>query len=41
MQALALVDAFMPKPEASQQLLSMMADLCSRSETVKDRQESI
>jgi DNA-binding response OmpR family regulator len=41
MQALALVDAFVPKLEASQQLLPMIAELCSRSEKMKDRQESI
>ncbi len=31
MQALALVDAFVPKLEASQQLLPMIAELCSRT----------
>ena len=31
MQALALVDAFVPKLEASQQLLPIIAELCSRS----------
>jgi two-component system, OmpR family, response regulator CpxR len=31
-QALALVDAFVPKLEASQQLLPMIAEICSRSE---------
>jgi CheY-like chemotaxis protein len=41
MQALALVDAFVPKLEASQQLLPIIAELCSRSEKVKHRQESI
>ena len=30
-QALALVDAFVPKLEASQQLLPMIAELCSRT----------
>ena len=30
MQALALVDAFVPKLEANQQLLPMIAELCSR-----------
>jgi len=32
MQALALVDAFVPKLEASQQLLPMIAELCSRTD---------
>ena len=41
MQALALVDAFMPKLEASQQLLPMIAELCNRSEKVKHRHESV
>jgi DNA-binding response OmpR family regulator len=41
MQALALVDAFVPKLEASQQLLSIIAQLCSRSQKAKNRQESI
>jgi hypothetical protein len=40
-QTLALVDAFLPKLEASQQLLAMIAELCSRSEKVKYRQESV
>ena len=31
-QALALVDAFVPKLEASQQLLPMIAELCSRTQ---------
>ena len=31
MQASALVDAFVPKLEASQQLLPMIAELCSRT----------
>ena len=31
-QALALVDAFVPKLEASQQLLPMIAELCSRTD---------
>ena len=40
MQALALVDAFVPKLEASQQLLPIIAELCSRSQKAKRRQES-
>ena len=40
-RTLALVDAFVPKLEASRQLLPMIAELCSRSEKVKHRQESI
>src|ERR1700690_2210520 len=34
-QALALVDAFVPKLEASRQLLPMIAELCSRSQDTK------
>ncbi len=41
MQALALVDAFVPKLEASQQLLPMIAELCSRSQKAKHTQGSI
>jgi len=41
MQALALVDAFVPKLEASQQLLPIIAELCSRSQKAKRRQESV
>jgi two-component system NtrC family sensor kinase len=41
MQALALVDAFVPKLEASQQLLSIIADLCNRSQKAKHTQRSI
>src|ERR1700758_3242926 len=40
-QALALVDAFVPKIEASHQLLPMIADLCSRCEKAKPTQEGI
>ena len=40
-QALALVDAFVPKIEASHQLLPMIADLCSRCEKARPRQEGI
>jgi CheY-like chemotaxis protein len=39
-QALALVDAFVPKLEASQQLLPMIAELCSRSQKTKHAQEN-
>jgi len=38
-QALALVDAFVPKLEASQQLLPIIAELCNRKEKAKYRQE--
>jgi two-component system, response regulator PdtaR len=41
MQALALVDAFVPKLEASQQLLPIIAQLCSRTQSAKHRQESV
>ena len=41
MQALALVDAFVPKLEASQQLLPIIAELCSRSQKAKHRHERI
>jgi CheY-like chemotaxis protein len=40
-QALALVDDFVPKLEANQQLLPIIAELCSWSEKVKHRQASI
>jgi CheY-like chemotaxis protein len=40
-QALALVDAFVPKIEASHQLLPMIAEFCSRCEKAKPRQEGI
>ena len=40
-RALALVDAVVPKLEASQQLLPVIADLCSRSQKSKHRRESI
>jgi CheY-like chemotaxis protein len=40
-QALALVDAFVPKIEARQQLLPMIAELCSRGEKAKPDQEGI
>jgi hypothetical protein len=36
-----LVDAFVPKLEASQQLLPMIAELCSRNQKAKHRQESV
>jgi CheY-like chemotaxis protein len=35
MQALALVDAFVPKLEASQQLLPMIAELCGRTDEIQ------
>jgi hypothetical protein len=41
MQALALVGAFVPKLEASQQLLPMIAELCSRSQESAHRQKSV
>jgi hypothetical protein len=41
MQALAWVDAFVPKLEASQQLLPVIDELCSRSQKAKRRQESV
>ncbi len=41
MQALALVDAFVPKLEANQQLLPIIAELCSGSQKSKQRQESV
>ena len=40
MQALALVDAFVPKLEASRQLLPIIAELCVRSQKERPRQES-
>ena len=40
-EALAWVDAFVPKLEASRQLLPMIADLCSRSQKSKHRHENI
>jgi CheY-like chemotaxis protein len=39
-QALALVDAFVPKLEASQQLLPIIAELSSRSQDSKHKQQS-
>jgi len=41
MQTLALVDAFVPKLEASQQLVPIIAELCSRSQKARHRQESL
>lgn len=38
MHALALADAVVPKLEASQQLLPMIADLCSRNHDRQERQ---
>ncbi len=40
-QTLALVDAFVPKLESSQQLLPVIADLCSRRQEAERRQEWI
>ena len=40
-QALALVDAFVPKIEASHQLLPMIADLCSRTQKAKSSQDVV
>jgi len=37
-QALALVDAFVPKLDSSQQLLPVIADLCSRMPKAKRKQ---
>lgn len=39
--ALALVDAFVPKLEASRLLLPMIAELCNRSQDVRHNQESV
>jgi DNA-binding response OmpR family regulator len=39
-QALAQVDAFLPKLEASRQLLPMIAELCARSPDASRKQES-
>lgn len=40
-QALALVDAFVPKLEASRQLLPMIAELSSRSQDAKRKQQGV
>lgn len=40
-QALALVDAFVPKLDASQQLLSIIAELSSGSQDSKHKQQSV
>ena len=40
-QALALVDAFVPKLEASQQLLPIVAELSSRSQDSKHKRQSV
>ena len=37
-QALAVVDAFVPKLEASRQLLPMIAELCSRAHEKQQKQ---
>jgi CheY-like chemotaxis protein len=39
--ALALVDAVVPKLEASQQLLPMIAELCSRNHDARQKQERL
>jgi DNA-binding NtrC family response regulator len=41
MHALALVYAFVPKLETSQQFLPIIAELCSRTQKAKRRQESV
>ena len=38
-QALALVDAFVPKVDSSRQLLPVIADLCSRRQKTNRKQE--
>jgi len=38
-QALALVDAFVPKLDSSQQSLPMIAELCSRKQKANRKQE--
>jgi DNA-binding NtrC family response regulator len=40
MQALAVVDAFVPKLEASQQLLPIIAELCVRGQKERQKPES-
>jgi CheY-like chemotaxis protein len=40
-QALALVDAFVPKLEASRQLLPMIAELCSRSQDTRHKRDGV
>jgi CheY-like chemotaxis protein len=39
--ALALADAFVPKLDASQQLLPMIAELCSRNHHAQQKQERL
>lgn len=39
--ALALVDAFVHKLEASRQLLPMIAELCSRTHNAQQKQEGL
>jgi CheY-like chemotaxis protein len=41
MQALAVVDAFVPKLEAGQRLLPIIAELCSRNQESKYGQERV
>ena len=40
-QALALVDAFVPKIEARQQLLPMIAELCNQSQDTRHKRQSV
>jgi hypothetical protein len=40
-QALALADAFVPKLEASRQLLPMIAELCARTRDTRQKQEDL
>jgi CheY-like chemotaxis protein len=41
MQALALADAFVPKLEASRQLLPMIAELCARTRNTRQKQDDL
>jgi DNA-binding response OmpR family regulator len=41
MQALALADAFVPKLEASRQLLPMIAELCARTRDTRQKQDDL
>jgi DNA-binding response OmpR family regulator len=40
-RALALVDAFVPKLEASRQLLPMIAELCGRNQNTERQPEGV
>jgi len=40
-QALALVDAFVPKLEASRQLLPMIAELCNQSQDARYKRDDV